>query len=350
MDDAPKKMAVGNMADKKDDDAVTQEASQDREDSRIGKEIVLADEQHYEEGADDEEFDFDPAADADQQAPIWFAMARFYSSIQNPRGLFEEMGAAWRLERPITVRKLGDNRFILEFDSEQHYLYALNGGPWRHKGDALIVVPYDGVSRPSEVVIDSINMWVRFYDVSITLMSSAFTAVLAKKVSTEVLEIGGPVRDFLRAKVAYKLENPLKPSVEAKIKDKGVMNFEVRYENVPFFCFICGRMGHSKRECPEEEDESEEEEGIDVTKKKFGDWLRKSPLKRGEEKKLTVPAAPSRVNRALNFSGAQLSKVKGAMSASSENGAKRKLRDGGLNTSHRFGQKSDAVFKNYHRK
>lgn len=43
-----------------------------------------------------------------------------------------------------------------------------------------------------------------------------------------------------------------------------------------------------------------------------------------------VPAAPSRVNRALNFSGAQLSKVKGTVSASSDNGAKRKFREGAL--------------------
>jgi hypothetical protein len=228
------------------------------------------------------------------------------------------------------VRNLGDNKFILEFDTEPRYQYALNGGPWRHKGDALIVVPYDGFSRPLEIEINSINMWVRFYDVPVTLMSSAFTMALAKKVSNEVLEVGGPVRDFVRAKVAFRLEDPLQPTVEIKIKNKGVMSFEVRYENVPFFCFNCGRMGHSERECPDELDESDddEEEYGEPKKKKFGDWLRKSPLKKGDERKTIIPAAPSRVNRALNFSGEQLSKVKGTTSASSENREKRKVQEG----------------------
>jgi hypothetical protein len=320
---------AGEVADMKATGDMTQDSSQIKADSAAGKQIVQA-ARSGEEEVQEEGFDFDPSTEEETRAPTWFAMARYYSRILNPKGLFEEMGAAWRLKTPITVQKLGDNIFILEFDSEPHYKYALNGGPWRHKGDALIVVPYDGFSRPLEIDINSINMWVRFYDVSVTLMSPTFTIALAKKVSTEVLEVGDPVRDFLRARVALHLEDPLKPLVELKIKRKGEMSFEVRYENTPFFCFTCGRMGHSERECPKEEEDSDEEEELQTApkKKKFGDWLRKSPPKRGEESKIIIPAAPSRVNHALNFSGVQLSKMRGAVTASFENGAKRKGQEG----------------------
>jgi hypothetical protein len=40
----------------------------------------------------------------------------------------------------------------------------VDGGPWRHKGDALIVVSYDGFAPPSSVVINTIGLWARFYD------------------------------------------------------------------------------------------------------------------------------------------------------------------------------------------
>ena len=49
----------------------------------------------------------------------------------------------------------------MKFDEEKVYKFVINGSLWRHKGDALIVVPYDGFTQPSEVVIDSIDLWVR---------------------------------------------------------------------------------------------------------------------------------------------------------------------------------------------
>ena len=116
-----------------------------------------------------EEFDFDPGDVEGTVERKWFAMARYYSA-QRSKGLFAEMGAAWRSEKPIPVRPLDDNRFILEFEDEEIYKFVINGGPWRHKGDALIVMPYDGLTRPSEVVIDSIDLWLRFYDVPVSMI------------------------------------------------------------------------------------------------------------------------------------------------------------------------------------
>ncbi|CAO2143956.1 unnamed protein product [Urochloa humidicola] len=241
------------------------------------------------------------------------------------------MEKAWNAQHTIPVQRLENNRFIVELESEKMHDFVTNGGPWRHKGDALIVVPYNGFRRPSEVVIDAVNVWVRFYDVPFHLRTSAFLAVLARKVSTRVLDGGGPVRNtnFLRARVALVLDQPLKPMVEAKIKDTGVMSIEVGYENVPLFCFTCGRMGHSKRECPEEEDDSdeddEEKDEENKKKRKLGEWMRKSPLKRGMERLLTRDA-PRLVNRALNFSGAQLDKIQAASSVTNSNIGRRKWR------------------------
>ena len=85
------------------------------------------------------------------------------------------------------------------------------------------------------------------------------------------------------------------------------MSFETHYENVPFFCFACGRLGHSKKECPDDDEETDEEENTKV--QKFGDWLRRLPYKKGIERELTVPVG-QRLIRALHFSRPQSEKVR----------------------------------------
>jgi hypothetical protein len=74
------------------------------------------------------------------------------------------MFSAWGIQRLASLEKIRDYNFRLEFVREEEKWRTIEGGPWRHKGDALIVVHYDGLARPSEVQIESIGLWICFYD------------------------------------------------------------------------------------------------------------------------------------------------------------------------------------------
>ena len=104
--------------------------------------------------------------EAVQMQPRWMAVARYYSGKSySTWGMFSELSSIWGKKAPIPVRELGGNRFLVEFDSEWLWKRVLGGGPWRHKGDAVIFVPYDGIQCLSEVAINSIPLWVRIYDI-----------------------------------------------------------------------------------------------------------------------------------------------------------------------------------------
>ena len=74
---------------------------------------------------EEEAFNFDPGVEEAELERRWYAMARYYSG-QRSKGLFDEMGVAWRLEKPIPVRPLDGNRFILEFAEEEVYKFVLD--------------------------------------------------------------------------------------------------------------------------------------------------------------------------------------------------------------------------------
>jgi hypothetical protein len=217
------------------------------------------------------------------------AIAVFYSrKSYSPQFLFSDMLKAWNIQQLAGIEKIGDYIFKLEFNSLEEKARVLDGGPWRHKGGTLILVHYDGLTRPSEISIKSIGMWVRFYDLP--------SAMMKEQVSKQ---LGGQLGRYLRMdcrypwymciRVDYPLGKPLMPQLMVKLKGHGQMSISLRYENVPHFCFSCGCIGHAVVNCQEP---PSEEDAI-----RYGAELRASPPKR--VKSISIQACDGRVARPL---------------------------------------------------
>jgi hypothetical protein len=67
----------------------------------------------------------------EELAPTSFVTnARFYSGKRyNKRGLFDEMRVAWGLPNLSSPKILGDNKYLLEFDSLEVRDHIVEGGP-----------------------------------------------------------------------------------------------------------------------------------------------------------------------------------------------------------------------------
>jgi hypothetical protein len=67
-----------------------------------------------------------------------------------------------------------------------------------------------------------------------------------------------------------------------------MLEFVVKYEGIPYFCFNCSRIGHTVHECPEEENE----EGV-----RFGTELRASLLRRQVGRSIAIQPVKSSAKR-----------------------------------------------------
>lgn len=93
-------------------------------------------------------------------------------------------------------------------------------------------------------------------------MSESFEKVIGGKLCN-VLEVdvgdnGSNSGEFLRIRVAVMCNKPLRRHL--MIKPKGRANaerFDLKYERVPHFCFYCGVMGHTERDCVAEAKETQ---------------------------------------------------------------------------------------------
>jgi hypothetical protein len=170
---------------------------------------------------------------------------------------------------------------------------VVDGGSWWHKGDALIVVPYDRFAPPSSVIINMIGIWERFYDLPVALGRIDCVQKLGTRLG-EVQRVDLSYPNYVRVRVMFSLAKALVPEENVRIRGRGDMKVAIWYENVPLFCFIWSRVGHSDKEC------SDGQLGDDTLN--FGVELRASPPKRLRE--IKVQTKPIIV-RFLNFEGAQ---------------------------------------------
>lgn len=236
----------------------------------------------------------------------WTILARYYSlRIPIQAALFDDMRRAWRLRADMSYKSLRNNMFIITFSAEGDYNFVLQGGPWIHRGDALLVAQFDGITSPSSVPLEVVPIWIRIYDLPLALMTKARGIMYGSKLGqvreVDVGEDGCNKHDFFRIRVDLSVKRPLKPKLAIKIKVRGTevtRQFDLRYERVPHFCFICGFIGHSDKDCSKR-----------VANKEFpfqfSAELRCSPLKPFERKVSKVKALQSSgVARSLLFRGA----------------------------------------------
>ena len=73
------------------------------------------------------------------------------------------------------------------------------------------------------------------------MMTEGFTRALGAKIGT-VLEVGQAVNNYKKERVDFPLEKAILQTVQQKVRGHGVLEFLVRYQNIPNFCFGCGRI------------------------------------------------------------------------------------------------------------
>jgi hypothetical protein len=166
------------------------------------------------EGDEEEEFVFGGEDSEEGLLKGWFAVARYYSSHSFPvKVLFTDLFRIWG---DGTARDVGNNIYLLELSTENSLDFAIRGGPWSFRGDAVIMVRYDGLTKLSEVSIESIPLWIRIHDIPVAIMTTAFVTALGAKVG-RVMEVGETVKDFNRVCVDFALSDALIPHVRIKL-------------------------------------------------------------------------------------------------------------------------------------
>ncbi|CAN6226514.1 unnamed protein product [Urochloa humidicola] len=170
----------------------------------------------------------------------------------------DAMLPAWGNPYGLKFRSVGErpeNLFIAEFGGHKEKKKAVDGSPWIVGRHAVMLQEYDETLRPSDVCFDRMEMWVRILNLPFGWMNERRRAraagLIGSVVKVDVDADGKASGPFLRARVAVEVDKPLHRGVLLKTNKEAAPEwFDIQFEKLPFYCFSCGRMGHTKLECP----------------------------------------------------------------------------------------------------
>ncbi|XP_074347321.1 uncharacterized protein LOC141686168 [Apium graveolens] len=183
------------------------------------------------------------------------------------------LASLWRPKEGIEVHDVGGHRFSFVFFHILDMQKVLDAGPWTFEQSLLVYHKLEGNEDPHGVNLEKSDIWVQVYDLPIGLVYENVMMnignFVGKFVKSDSANFNGGWRMFVRIRVTLDLNKPLKRRM--KIKREGGewswVNF--KYERLSTFCFVCGLLGHSERDCNLVYDNH----GKEITRA-YGVWLR----------------------------------------------------------------------------
>jgi hypothetical protein len=142
--------------------------------------------------------------------------------------------------------------FVADFDSQRDRDRVKAGSPWHVSHNAVIIEEFVDHMQPSELKFDKLQVWARVMNLPFNLRDDLWTKAIARRIDKNATSVHiDPVGGYLRARVTIDVNKPLRRGL---LIDSAKRNrtdwYEIQYEQIPHFCFSCGRLGHADMVCP----------------------------------------------------------------------------------------------------
>lgn len=162
---------------------------------------------------------------------------------------FMETGSMYVMDLPRQF-------FMIRFESEDEYMKALTGGPWKVFGSYLMVQGWTPDFDPMKDGIITTPVWVRISSIPVNFYHKIFLMGIAKglgkPIKVDLMTSNLERARFARICVEVNLKKPLKGSVMIN-----GTRYYVSYEGLESICSLCGLYGHLVHTCPDKFHERE---------------------------------------------------------------------------------------------
>uniref|UniRef100_A0A803MW53 CCHC-type domain-containing protein n=1 Tax=Chenopodium quinoa TaxID=63459 RepID=A0A803MW53_CHEQI len=184
----------------------------------------------------------------------------------------------WRIDDNVAIRGVNTNIFVFQFFNIDDRKKVLEGRPWVFDNQILLLKEMCATEQPSEVSFDACPFWIRLLDVPFGMRSSRVAHEIGNCIG-ECIDVdeSDPLcwDEFMRVKVMVNINKPLRRGMKIAVEDGCAKWIGFKYERLGDFCYYCGRIGHTDKDCEQKDGGSD----VSLIVFQYGPFLTASPYR-----------------------------------------------------------------------
>ncbi|KAL8456798.1 hypothetical protein ACS0TY_034875 [Phlomoides rotata] len=163
------------------------------------------------------------------------------------------LASVWRPIRGVSIKPIGEGRFMFQFYHLLDVKRILEGSPWSFNNHPLVLHALIRGEHPLRVPLNKLSFWVQVYDLPHGYFSERVGSLLGNFIG-KFLEYdnsnrGAAWMTYMRIRVEVDTDIPLKRWKKMGNKEGGSFLVHFKYEKLNSFCFVCGLLGHTENFC-----------------------------------------------------------------------------------------------------
>uniref|UniRef100_A0A2N9GZI9 Reverse transcriptase domain-containing protein n=1 Tax=Fagus sylvatica TaxID=28930 RepID=A0A2N9GZI9_FAGSY len=131
----------------------------------------------------------------------------------------------WRTDHGFTIRDMNENRLVFIFEDEADRERVMMGEPWAYDKHLVVFQRIEEEEAIDDVVFQETSLWPE----------------------NEASADGGHA---MRIRIRLDVTKPLSRGRKARLEQGRETWISFKYERLPNFCYWCGLLSHSEKDCP----------------------------------------------------------------------------------------------------